>query len=358
MPKAKVLVAGVEPGGAQCAAAAAHRLGVDGFGVSAFAKGPGVERFLAMDVPCTALPTEESERELACVLLDRETPDLVLTGTSMGSKLERWLWVESKIRGIPSAAILDAWINIGVRTTWSDFQGIPSTPPSSYGEVRPDLVFCPDNSCAQRLREEVGDPGRIVVSGHPWIEWVQSRWTYRGSEDDGARGILFLSEPLLQDYGSDRWGFTQIDVLEQLVGALEEDLRSGRCELRVRAHPREDRRLLEAALRPLGETGWTWAQEGQALEHATKAALTCGMTTMALLEAWACGCPTLCILPGLQGESPFLPDRMGWEPAIRNLSELPREIQRRLAAPARGIPSTFRHAGASGTISRTLEEMP
>lgn len=358
MPKPRVLVAGVEPGGAQCAAAAAQRLRADGFAVSAFAKGPGVARFQAMDVPCTAVASEEPERELAAALLGRETPDIVLTGTSMGSKLERWLWVESKSRGIRSAAILDAWINIGVRTTWSDFQGIPSTARSSYGDVRPDLFFCPDEACAQRLRDEVRDPIRVVVSGHPWIEWAQSRWTHRGSDRQATRVVLFLSEPILQDYGRDRWGFTQIDVLELLVAALGEDIRSGRCELRVRVHPREDRHLLEAALRPLGGMGWKWAQEGQALDHATTAALTCGMTTMALLEAWACGCPVLCLLPGLVGESPYLPDRMGWDRAVRDPSAVRLEISRRLDAPAGGIPPLFAHAGACDTISRTLEDMP
>ncbi len=358
MPRPKILVAGVEPGGAQCAAAAAHRLSADGFAVSAFAKGPGVERFRAMSVPCTALPPEEPERELARVLLDRESPGIVLTATSMGSRLERWLWVESRNRGTPTAAILDAWINIGVRATWSDFQGISSTAPSRCGEVRPDLFFCPDEACAQRLREEVRDPIRVVVSGHPWIEWAQSRWAYRGSDRGTTRVVLFLSEPILQDYGRGRWGFTQIDVLERIVEALGDDIGSGRCELRVRVHPREDRSLLEAALRPLGGMGWKWAQEGQALDQATAATLTCGMTTMALLEAWACGCPVLCLLPDLVGESPYLPDRMGWDAAVRDPAAIRPEISRRLNAPAGGIPPHFVHAGAGQTISRTLEETP
>jgi hypothetical protein len=353
----RVLVAGVEPGGAQCAAAAAHRLIDDGFTVVAFAKGPGAARFAAVGVPCTELDGEVPESDLAATLLDRERYDIVLTGTSMGSFLERWLWVEAAHRRIPSAAILDAWVNVGVRLSWTDFHGIPGADSSLFGEVRPNIFFCPDEATATRTRTEVANPGTIVVSGHPWIEWTQRRWSHRPRDAHESTRFLCLSEPILQDYGTSVWGYTQLDTLNLLVDAIRQGVAGRPCELLVRPHPREAKQPLEDILAKLAPASWRWALEGQALDHATTADLTCGMSSMALLEAWACGCPTLSLLPGLLRESPYLPDQMKWDRSVVESGKVFHEIQRRLALPPQGVPPVFMHDGASRIISDTLKEM-
>jgi hypothetical protein len=300
------------------------------------------------------LDPDGDEAETARELLDIRKPDIVLTGTSMGSFLERHLWREARERNIPSATILDSWIHVAQRFSWGTFRRIAEGSDLPV-EIMPNLVFCPDSGVLEEARRTLSGLAECHACGHPWLEWCQSRWIPCPPQGGPTR-ILFLSEPVAQDYGAGYWGFTEGEVLGSVLSALADLATEKDLELVVRAHPREDRRSLGSLL----ETGsrgvaWRWAQEGQTLDHASRCHLTCGMTSMALLESWSCGCPTLSLLPNLSRTSPYLPDLMGWDPAVHSHSEIPSRIRHRLAMGPKGIPPGFSHSGAAEKILQRLE---
>jgi hypothetical protein len=308
-----------------------------------------------LGVPCGE-QDDTPEEEAARRAIESLQPNIVLTGTSMGSFLERHLWRDAARRGIPSAAILDAWIHAGVRFTWSDFAGIPVANPTAFGEIRPDAVFCPDPGMAKAVRDTVGNIALVLATGHPWIEHCQARFSAAPRSSGGARRILFLSEPIHEDFGRALWGFDQTDVLRMLVDLLRGEIVEGMAELVVRPHPRESRARLEVLLADLPASGWRWGDEGEALLQAAAADIVCGVSTMALLEAWACGIPVVGIFPG-RGASPFLPDRMGWSPAVRDAEALAFAMETGLRRTARIVPTEFIHAGACDRILAALADL-
>jgi aminopeptidase-like protein len=147
--------------------------------------------------------------------------DLVVTGTSLLSSMERSIWRLCRERAVPCAAICDMWADY--RRRFADGAEL----------VVPDLVLVIDERMERELKAELGDGVRTKVVGSPhFARLIRSRRN-KGAE---RRNIRFISEPVAELFPGA--GAHEFQIAEMLIEAME---RSGEAApLVLRPHPQDD----------------------------------------------------------------------------------------------------------------------
>ncbi len=267
--------------------------------------------------------------------LREASPDIVVTGTSAEDFTEKFLWKAGGELGIPSLAILDNWMNYGIR-----FSPYTPTDSSSYERHR-SCPFLPSRIAVmdEHARNESISDGlpadRIVVSGQPYFERIfgmandpeaRSRLSAAHDINDDDFVVIFASQPIANDYGpaGDRWGYTEQTILSHLLAALE--TMAGKIQQRlvliIRPHPRESREALDKISGGSGKVHSLFDDESDPWALMKRADLVCGMWSMFLIESVILGRPTLSIQIGLNRENPFIFDRRNILKSIRTEREL------------------------------------
>jgi hypothetical protein len=194
-----------------------------------FGKGP------ALDI----LP---NVRQLSGDVLKSYWPDFIITGTSCNDFTEKYLWKEADALGIKSMAILDSWINYGIRF-------------SRYGTkdlhlFQKECDYLPSYICVmdEIAREDMisdGVPENIILPfGNPHFEYM----TLKAIElQDIGKKILdkyiitFASQPFDDIHRKD----SEIKALEDLIEITKD--RSDIIIL-IRKHPKEIQNKFEKYL--------------------------------------------------------------------------------------------------------------
>jgi hypothetical protein len=121
---------------------------------ASIARQDGVEH-IVLDAPAVS--------DMAEVVLSSE-PSVLILGTSVRAVVERELTRRARGR-VPTLAVLDAML-FAERRFGTDFEELA------------DLVTCPDEATAERLRRAGASAGRLAVTGNPTLEeiglWAQA----------------------------------------------------------------------------------------------------------------------------------------------------------------------------------------
>jgi hypothetical protein len=212
-------------------------------------------------------------------------PDLVVCGTSFQAKLEidvtRW----ANEQFIPSASLIDSWVNLAIRY-WD---------PRARCYVLPTLITVIDKGCRDRLLDELGDRAPIIaVSGQPYLQQlVKRKYEKTLSVRSKLPRILFCSEPIQQVYNQfGELGYDQFSVFDQLVRLFE----SKKCcvTIEIKLHPSEDPSSWLSLLDSYRCVGSVVIErtEGELHSAIARSDLVVGLVSMALLEAVLAGKPT------------------------------------------------------------------
>jgi len=210
-------------------------------------------------------------------LLESKTWDLVLTGSSLLSSMEKNVWEMCKPRRIPCAAICDMWTEYRRRFSNGDRL------------VLPNLLLVIDERMREEVRAELGDRVPIRVVGNPHFDYL-----LRGQQNaDFVRDkIRFISEPIAELFPGA--GVHEFEVAETLIDTMR---RLGRdTPLVLRPHPQDDsegwRRFAYSRradnVRIDDEPSW-------ACHFSTKMAI--GMSSMMLIELAIAGVPVASFQP-------------------------------------------------------------
>jgi len=249
--RGKTLFFARDPGGAAALAPVIAEFLGRGYPCAVHAKDYAAGLFASAGI-AAKLFTGAGERS-AGDLLDKERPALVFTGTSADDMTERYLWRAAEARGIHSVALLDHWVNYGIR--FSEYY-LPEM--DKYARTRrhpylPSEIFVMDPYARKCLAGE-GVPGsRIFVTGQPNIAAIPGRclaaapaaaklrktWDVK----PGDRVLLFASEPLSAQLGRDacvRLGYDERTTLAAICRGLRALPKAVRFRLLVRPHPKED----------------------------------------------------------------------------------------------------------------------
>ena len=328
-----VLMFARDPGGANVILPVYDKMS-EKYHILIYAKEFALKRFRDAGVPVKDL-TEEcaggSFPEIAA-FLERARPEILITGTSLDDFTERYLWKAAKELGIKSFAILDQWMNLGIRFSNCDYSLEEEYQRNHIHPYLPDRICVMDLLAKEWLHRDGIEESRIEVTGQPHFDTVQSKFNQAQSIYDTDRwNVVYVSEPIIQDYDhydekSVYWGYNEKTIFQFLYKSLERIAVMCSCKIRViiRPHPREDPKNWSDEIKTLDKNSVSVECNtvNDSFSVIKSAHLICGMSSMFLLESIICGIPTLSIQIGLQRENPFMLDTIGCCKSVLSEEEL------------------------------------
>lgn len=218
---AKIMFFAHDPGGANAILPLIEPLKKE-HEVFVFAKGPALSK-----LPGSREPDQD--------VLKNIMPDFLITGTSANDKTEKRLWQESKTFGVKSLAILDHWINYGIRFSKYGLSEIDKF--DKKCEFLPDYIIVMDEFAKQEMATD-GVPAEIIYSlGNPHFEQLISdskkvNNVRSNFANENEFLITFASEPYTEDYG--------IGNEKKVLTDLIEIVKNQNVKILVKLHPKED----------------------------------------------------------------------------------------------------------------------
>lgn len=328
-----VLLFARDPGGANVILPVCEKLKAK-YKVLLYAKKFALYKFRDAGLSVKNIEEEYGEGTLAEVrlFLERLKPNAVITGTSLDDFTERYLWKAAKELGIKSFAILDQWMNLGIR-----FSDCSYCEEDRYRRCRehpylPGRILAMDELARELLVKDGIDVDKIALTGQPHFDTVREK--FRSAEEAYARdrwNVVFVSEPIYQDYdrcGKEEmyWGYNERTVFDSLYYSLEKLTECCACKIRliIRPHPREHLKNWDYIGDNLknNKIFVELDREHDSFSLMKSAALVCGMSSMFLLESMICERPVLSIMIGLKRENPFVLDMTGQCKSILSEEEL------------------------------------
>jgi hypothetical protein len=273
--------------------------------VSTVAAGKAAPVFERHGLPVLAFPELPDETQVAA-LLERERPDVVLTGTSFKPDRDVLFWRAGAARGVPTVALVDHWVNYLERFSIErPFDALP------------DVVAVMDDVTAQRLCD-LGCPAeRVRVTGQPYFDQLAAEGAAVGRDearrelgiDPDRIVVVFASEPQARYCGASSddpgyLGYTEHDVVALLRRALAEVARD--AILIVKLHPLEDPDAFHELADMTGVPAIRVLRTYPPAHLISAADVVVGMTSVFQLESAVMGVPTLSLRPGGREDEFFL----------------------------------------------------
>jgi hypothetical protein len=218
---AKAMFFAHDPGGANAILPLIHEF----HNSLVFGKGPALE--ILPDV-----------RQLPETALKNYRPDFLITGTSCNDFTERHLWKEARDLRIKSMAILDSWINYGVRFSKYGTENLHLF--DKKCEYLPNYV-CVMDEVAKKDMINDGIPEDIILAfGNPYFESLSLKAIELENMtlNDNYRKrlnkyiITFASQPFDDIFRKE----SEIQVLEDLIKITNDRTD---ITIRIRKHPKE-----------------------------------------------------------------------------------------------------------------------
>lgn len=302
-----------------------------------YAKDYSVSCLRSEGIDCKDLSEEfpEITEDSVCDFIRKKNPKAIVTGTSLNDFTERYLWKVGEKLGIPTYAIMDQWIHMGIRFSPFDYNGLAEYENHHIFKYVPSNILVMDELAKQILAEEGIPEAKIVVTGQPHFDVVRSRYKSAvvNRSDYRCVRVLFASEPKLADNEATYWGYDEQKIFAYIyktVCRLQRGLEKN-IELLIRPHPRENPVEWEAVIEKCNVDG---AGIKVLVDHTEdtfsllkSVDVVCGMSSMFLIEALLCNVPTVSCLIGLKQESPFIFDRLGIYKSCKNMDELYQQLE-------------------------------
>lgn len=177
------------------------------------------------------------------LLVEKFKPELIFTGTSYTSDIEKQFIKIAKKKKIRCYSFVDHWTNISKRFEISD--GIKDYP---------DKIWVIDTRAFQIAIKEGIDKSRIVISGNPYHTWLK-KWKPEISKENflkkiGLEGInkkllVYAPDPLSNVNGIEKYGFDELSATTSLVDLFKKH----QSELNnwivlVKLHPNQNRKRI------------------------------------------------------------------------------------------------------------------
>ena len=367
----RILVFSRDPGGANTVIPLVRPLLAMGHDVGLYGKDVALSKYRqagldGMDIAAVFHSgiTPETLRDF----LKNEYPDVVITGTSADDFTEKYLWNVSWELGIPSMAILDQWVNYGIRFSSYSVNDIEEYARDRAHPFLPTRIVAPDEYAQKEMMVEGLPEERIVVCGQPYFETVLStkedpitvahfHEANRLTSEDFV--VVFASEPVTTTYGDGAlryWGYNELTILSSLVQILN-DVASETARpvtLVVRPHPKEGRDHFLDILGKCRNVRWIIDTDSLPWTLMNRADLVCGMSSMFLIESAILGQPVLSIQIGLCRENPFMLDRRNILKSILTEAELRAQVRKLLLG---GQSAAYSFDIIRNPVQRIISEM-
>lgn len=330
----KILLIACDPGGANAIAGVYDILVKKGYELSLYGKETAIKRYEFLGfkgklIDFDDLDSEESIRWF----IQKQNPGLIITGTSANDYLEKKTWNIGRKMGIPVWAVLDQWMNYGIRFSRHHLKTLDKYLQEKDISYRPDKIFVMDGDIKREMIDLGFDEKSLIDSGSPYFELLANQKTKFKANNENQIRLVYASEPITQDYkSSDYWGYTEVLNFKCLLANLEKYAaeKHVKIHLLVKLHPREsgdfyktyrlneDNNLISIEVIE-GLTTFNWAEFD----------LDCvvGMSSMFLIEAALIGIPIISLQLNLKKENPFILTRKKVIKTIISGDELYEELE-------------------------------
>lgn len=278
--------------------------------------------------------------------LIEENPDFIITGTSADDFTEKYIWKSSEELGIPSFAILDQWINYGIRFSEFGVNQIKEYERNKEFKYLPTKILTMDSYSKSGIIAEGIDSDKILVSGHPYFDYIRYKKKKLESSDlfkkdklnckDGQLVVVFASEPITKTYNEGDsmkcyWGYNEKTIFKHFIEELSvfSDKFEKNVKLVLRLHPKDDENNYDEIISNVEARRLEVVldRELDGLSLINSADLICGMSSMFLIESAMLGRPILSIQIGLSRENPFVLHKKGVIKSVLKRAELRSELK-------------------------------
>lgn len=293
-------------------------------------------------------------------------PNLLLTGTSHGSSMEKAFIREANRQGIPSLTLLDSWSNYRSRFLEPGEELLP--------RFLPTLIGVMDEFAAQEMRSLGFPEERLRSIGQPgfdrFLQWVESTGTEplraRLRSEEGwapkEKLVVFFSQPIRDmdgPPGSPSYrGYEETDALTMLMQALAAWESPSPFRLLIKLHPKERPGKYDELLE-------RFPLRAQMFDSAPADALllasdvVTGMASTMLVKGALLSLPLVSIQPNQQGEERLMLIRRGFLRPCGNVSEVQAALEAAWACGPAGRmqPPPSPLLGDGRATQRVLDEI-
>jgi len=309
--------------------------------------------------------------------LMKEKFDLVINDTSGNDYSERYLWKAAEKVKIPTFAILDNWINYGVRFSEYDQPRIEEYNRSKNHVFLPTKILVMDQLAKINMVKEGFDNSRILISGQPHFDYIYSKRKFYTEERNqkfrrkiGCQKkeflITFISEGISKSYNENNpnkhyWGFTERSILKNLINVLTKICQHSnlKVKLLIKLHPSsEDLNVFKDILQSNSENiAFIIKRDIDPFLLMSSSEVICGMFSMFLVESFIFGRPILSILIGLKRENPFILDKKGIHKSILKEETLYEKLKELIIKNNLHLNNQIFQIGAIEKVIEYMEEI-
>lgn len=344
----KVLLFSRDPGGANTVAPLYKKLIEKGYCVKLYGKDAALNKYNEYGlkgIDIISRLSGISQDEIHKFLL-KEAPNFLITGTSADDFTEKYLWKCAQELKIPSFAILDQWINYGLRFSEFGVSELKEYEKKKEHIYLPSKILVMDNYAKEQMIKEGIAEDKILVSGHPYFEYlINKKETITDKEiknfresigvDEDDYIITYASEPISKTYNeSDNsehyWGYSERTIFKEFISVLNEVAQktNKKTKLIIRLHPKENENNYNDLIDNINNNILILIDrklDGFKLICASN--LICGMSSMFLIEGAVLKKTIISIQIGLNRDNPFVLDKIGIVKSVLDRKELEKTIQ-------------------------------
>lgn len=167
-------------------------------------------------------------------------PDLIFTGTSYTSDIEKQFIKIAHSKNIPCYSFVDHWTSISKR--FEDLSG---------AKFLPDQVWVIDERAKSLAINQGIEENKLVISGNPYHDWLRN-WKPSinrndflksvGLEDHNTGILVYAPDPLSNINGMEEYGFDELSATSDFVdlfGKHQTELKY--WKVLIKSHPNQDR---------------------------------------------------------------------------------------------------------------------
>lgn len=294
--------------------------------------------FRQHELPLWAVDDDEETPGVADKILEKERPDLVLTGTSLRPRLDGAFWHGARERHIATVALMDHWTNYSERFS-------EGTRPYAY---LPDTIAVMDEIARRAMVDTGCPPERIVITGQPAFDYYTSLSpdSERELRELGRRElgvpeesalVIFASEPHAKYNGSGPssstfLGYTEQDSLRLVLDAVAglSNSLSRSVQVVVKLHPLETSDRLRSVAEQNQKVAMRILQHYSSRKLIAAADVVTGMTSVFLLEAALSGKRAVSVQPSRKRQDDFTDHQRELIDRTDDASELQKTLARAL----------------------------
>ncbi|EHJ01500.1 hypothetical protein CDLVIII_5009 [Clostridium sp. DL-VIII] len=375
----KIILFSRDPGGANTVAPLYKKLILKGYDVKLYGKDVALSKYDEYELKGIDIATAINEISLDEMekFLVKEAPDFIITGTSADDFTEKYLWKASEKLGIKSFAILDQWVNYGIRFSRFSVNELKDYERDREHLYVPYKILVMDEYAKGQMVKEGIKENKILVSGQPYFDYLIDRNKKITNKlinkfkrsigwDDDDFIITYVSEPISRTYsendGSEHyWGYSERTVFCEFIKALNDVTKrfNKKVKLIIRLHPKENEDNYDELINLVNTKFITplidRELDGFILMNLSD--LICGMSSMFLIESAILKRTILSIQIGLKRENPFILGRQGVVKSILTSTELKAEIEKIILGDVIEVSNFSIGKGSIENVINFMEEI-